>query len=156
MELKRINYIGLVTVAVSLISLLILVSVSVQYGEVTHSLCGAPYCSSISHIPPQSYFGSGILLAMTGVGIYLALNKNVTNQPIPKSQINKSIKTLQGEEKQVFDYIVKNEGSSFQGDLINKTGFSKVKVSRVLDKLETKGLIERRRHGMSNFIVLKS
>jgi uncharacterized membrane protein len=32
---------------------------------------------------------------------------------------------------------------------------TKVKVSRILDSLETKNLLERRRRGMSNVVVLK-
>jgi uncharacterized membrane protein len=43
----------------------------------------------------------------------------------------------------------------FQAELIEKTDFNKVKVSRILDKLEGKGLIERRRRGMTNLVLLK-
>ena len=39
--------------------------------------------------------------------------------------------------------------------LMGKTDFSKVKVTRLLDKLEAKNLIERRRRGMTNAVVLK-
>jgi uncharacterized membrane protein len=32
---------------------------------------------------------------------------------------------------------------------------NKVTVSRTLDKMEMMGVIERRRHGMSNLVILK-
>ena len=43
----------------------------------------------------------------------------------------------------------------FQADLIEKLNLGKVKVSRILDRLENKNLIERKRRGMNNLIVLK-
>ena len=62
---------------------------------------------------------------------------------------------MQSDEKKVFDVLIKGDGSVFQNDLTKSTSYSKVKVSRILDRLETKGLIERRRRGMSNIVVLK-
>ena len=47
------------------------------------------------------------------------------------------------------------QGTIFQPDLADKTGFSKVKVTRILDRLEGKQLIERKRRGMTNVVVLK-
>ena len=35
------------------------------------------------------------------------------------------------------------------------TGFGKVKITRVIDRLEGKNLIERRRRGMTNVVVFK-
>jgi uncharacterized membrane protein len=65
------------------------------------------------------------------------------------------LKSLQDDERKVYDLIVNAEGFMFQNDLIEKTGYSKVKVSRILDKLEMKGIVERRRRGMANIVVLK-
>ena len=53
------------------------------------------------------------------------------------------------------EVLLREEGSVYQSDLIKETKLTKVKVSRVLDKLEGKGLIERKRRGMTNIIVLK-
>jgi uncharacterized membrane protein len=41
-------------------------------------------------------------------------------------------------------------GESLQKDLIEKTKMSNAKVTRVLDRLEDKGLIVKERHGMTN------
>ncbi|MCD6411533.1 MAG: MarR family transcriptional regulator [Thermoplasmata archaeon] len=38
---------------------------------------------------------------------------------------------------------------------MKKTGISKASVSRALDLLESKGLVERRRRGMGNIVLLK-
>jgi len=62
---------------------------------------------------------------------------------------------LNDDEKLVFDKIIESEGTIFQSDLVDKTKFTKVKVTRLLDKLEGKGLIERKRRGMTNVVILK-
>ena len=43
----------------------------------------------------------------------------------------------------------------FQSDLVEKSEFPKAKVSRILDKMEARGLLERKRRGMANAVVLK-
>ena len=51
--------------------------------------------------------------------------------------------------------ILENKGSIYQSELVNKTGFNKVKVTRILDSLESQNLIERKRRGMTNIVILK-
>ena len=43
----------------------------------------------------------------------------------------------------------------YQSSLMKETGFSKVKTTRVLDRLETKKILERKRRGMTNLVVLR-
>lgn len=62
---------------------------------------------------------------------------------------------LTSEERFIWNILKKNNGTLLQARLILLSGLSKVKVTRILDKLETKGLIERRRVGMSNVVILK-
>ena len=59
------------------------------------------------------------------------------------------------EEKRLYNIIKDKDGSAYQSDLVKETDFSKVKITRVLDKLEHKGIIERKRRGMTNIVVLK-
>jgi len=65
------------------------------------------------------------------------------------------LSSLDSEEKRAYDIIKDKGGSVFQSDIIRETGFTKVKVSRILDKLENRGVLERKRRGMANIIVLK-
>ncbi len=65
------------------------------------------------------------------------------------------LKTLEGKEKEVYMILIQNNGVMLQKELLEKTGFPKSTLSVVLDRLEAKGLIERRRRGMSNIVVLK-
>ncbi|MBI4983154.1 MarR family transcriptional regulator [Candidatus Woesearchaeota archaeon] len=51
--------------------------------------------------------------------------------------------------------VLREQGSAYQSDLIKETRLTKVKVTRILDKLEGRGLIERKRRGMTNIVILK-
>ncbi len=59
------------------------------------------------------------------------------------------------EGRKLYDLIGGAGGAIFQSELVDKSGFSKVKVSRILDRLEGRGLLERRRRGMTNIVLLK-
>jgi uncharacterized membrane protein len=61
---------------------------------------------------------------------------------------------LEGDEKILFRKIVDNDGL-LQRELILDTDFSEPKVSRLLDRLERRGLIIRKRDGMGNRVMLK-
>lgn len=74
---------------------------------------------------------------------------------IKTMKLKRAIKSLKNDEKRIYNIIVSSDGSVLQGDLVRKTGYSKVKVSRILDRLEAKGIVERRRRGMVNVVILK-
>jgi uncharacterized membrane protein len=59
------------------------------------------------------------------------------------------------DEKRIVSLIIDEGGTIFQSQLVDRSGYSKTKVSLILDRLEAKKILERKRHGMSNAIVLK-
>lgn len=61
---------------------------------------------------------------------------------------------VSGEEKKIYELLKK--GSISQNDLIKETGITKVKMTRILNRLEKKGLIERKRAGAGNVVELKT
>ena len=74
--------------------------------------------------------------------------------PENKSAAMVAADILDGDEKILFQKIVDNDGL-LQRELILNTEFSEPKVSRLLDKLERRGLIIRKRDGMGNRVMLK-
>lgn len=72
-----------------------------------------------------------------------------------KNAVRIAANLLDGDEKTLFQNIIDNDGI-LQRELIQKTGFSEPKVSRLLDKVERRGLIIRQRDGMGNRIFLKN
>lgn len=65
-----------------------------------------------------------------------------------------SLRLLDEDERRVLELVRARGGDVPQGDLVPLSGYSKAKVSRVLDRLEGKGLVVRLRRGMTNQVVL--
>ncbi len=72
-------------------------------------------------------------------------------EPVPEPTL---IKLLEEDERRMYLEIREHGGEMLQRDLVALGTFSKAKVTRVLDKLETKGLVVRERHGMTNRVRL--
>lgn len=61
---------------------------------------------------------------------------------------------LPEDERAVYRLLLREGGQVLQKDLRQLVSFSGPKVSRVLDRLERKGLVVRERHGMTNRVRL--
>lgn len=62
---------------------------------------------------------------------------------------------LTNEEKIVYDELVRRDGEATQKQLSTTTGFSPVKIYRVIQRLEGKGIVKSYPFGMTNKIILK-
>lgn len=67
----------------------------------------------------------------------------------------KILDSLRQDERKIYELILNNDGVIFQSKLVEISGMPKSTVSLILDRLEAKGLVERRRRGMSNIVILK-
>ncbi len=104
--------------------------------------------------------GVTIVVALIGVFlIFFGRDEKIITKVVRKKEKKKDyssvLRKLKGEEKEVLKPVIDSGGSVFQSELVEKTGFTKVKVTRILDKLEGKRIIERRRRGMTNIVLLK-
>lgn len=103
--------------------------------------------------------GASILLGASGAYLLLIKypNKSSTSEMIEsrKAEWRQIAKTLKSNERIVYEAIIESEGIIDQSELTSKTGLSKATVSRVLDLLESKGLVEKKRRGMRNTVILK-
>ncbi|MBI2130973.1 MarR family transcriptional regulator [Candidatus Woesearchaeota archaeon] len=99
-----------------------------------------------------SFGFAALILAM---GIYFSFFSKIPLPEPKKEYANIDASKLDEEEKSICDKLKENNGSMYQSDLIKQTGYTKVKMTRLLDKLESKGILERKRRGMTNIAVLK-
>jgi uncharacterized membrane protein len=75
--------------------------------------------------------------------------------PAPSSEVEAAVvKLLDEDEKLLYTRLRAAEGAVLQRDIVGWGTFSAAKVSRLLDRLETKGLVVRERHGMTNRVRL--
>ena len=105
-----------------------------------------------SDLPWLITMGFSISILLLVGGIFLIL---YPWQKGDKKRKKASMIPMEEDEKKVFALLSENNGSMYQSDLIKQTGFSKVKITRVLDKMATKEIIDRQRRGMTNIVVLK-
>jgi hypothetical protein len=61
---------------------------------------------------------------------------------------------LADNEEVIYQTILEADGVLAQSDIVERTDLSKATVSRTLDSLETKNLVERKRRGMGNVVML--
>ena len=62
---------------------------------------------------------------------------------------------LRNGEKEIYEVVLESDGVVEQSTIVEETDLSKSHVSRKLDVLESKKLVERKRRGMGNVVVLK-
>ena len=60
------------------------------------------------------------------------------------------LEALSKDEVELYEMIADAGGELLQMNIVASGVFSKAKVTRLLDKLESKGLVVRERHGMTN------
>ncbi|HPR41792.1 MAG TPA: MarR family transcriptional regulator [Candidatus Methanofastidiosa archaeon] len=63
--------------------------------------------------------------------------------------------SLGEQEAMIYDLLISSDGIILQSDIVSALNISKSTVSRILDLLESRGLVEKRRRGMGNVIMLK-
>ena len=69
-------------------------------------------------------------------------------------RVNAILKVLTGPRRKVFEIIIEKGGEILQKDLCLESGYSKAKISRTLQELEVRNVIERRQYGNTKKIVL--
>ena len=116
-------------------------------------------CEMYDSVTKQTYFAFSIVGLLVVVSLFLIFSKPEREVIIRKIREKKLVKhvdlsSYRSEEKQVYN-LVKDNNAMFQADLIERTGFTKATMTRIIDKLEGHGLVERKRRGMTNVVVLK-
>lgn len=159
---------------------ILIIGIAVVFGFVVFSFNQAlldAIGASCSHGPSCSMWGSiefqtnaslAIIAFIVLIGIYLIFFskeekivmkiKRISEQKKPKitkDAYRKILGGLNNEEKTVLEKIIESNGYLPQRDLMDATNLNKVKITRILDRLEGRGIIERKRRGMSNIILLK-
>lgn len=152
------KFIGIVLVTIAIVLTLIFISFTLKLQEHNAASCSCiqegKSCSMQQGLPWQSSLGFLFVLALAALGIYLLIKKE-EKEPKPQAFAKKISGQLDKDEKKIYQLVIDAQGTIFQSELVEKSGFDKVKVTRILDKLEGKQLIERRRRGMTNVVILR-
>lgn len=160
MQIKHLGWI-MICIALVLVGIVFLFKSSLeQYLYTTCPLLhdtGATECPATKTLNQQAYLAYFLVSVIAMIGIVLATikpEKLIVIKRVKEKKEEIDTKDFSSEEKQILNIIVK-EKTMFQADLIEKTQMNKAKVTRILDKLENKNIIERKRRGLTNIVVLK-
>jgi uncharacterized membrane protein len=167
--------VGIVIIGIALLIGFIILAFNRAMTDIVNTSCShGASCPMWGTINFQTNVSIGVMVFVILVGIFLiffakdekeriietkvetkVIKEQVKPKKITKENYEKIMKDLNADEKIVLEKIIEAEGTIFQSDLVEKSGFTKVKVTRMLDKLEGKGVIERKRRGMTNVVILK-
>ena len=87
---------------------------------------------------------------------------SLENAPVEESQPSRVnidptevlLRALEGDERKAVELIASKGGRILQNELVNSLDFSKAKVSRVLMSLERRGIITKKKYGLTNCISI--
>jgi hypothetical protein len=106
-------------------------------------------------IAAASAFTAGVCAVCLALGVgEVAQEVSAPNVKVDLSRILDGVEDE--DEKVIIGLVVEAGGSAFQSDLVERSGFSKGKVSLVLDRLEARGIVQRKRSGMTNLVVINN
>ena len=162
----RNKNVGFLIIGISIVMAIIVYIFNKGLRDITSAACTmGPECSMYGAITIQTWVSLALAGLISVIGLFLVLSKEHEKIVVkkikssaelkPKKFSKKSLAKLNKEEAKVMNLLLANKGSLFQSELVEKTGFNKVKITRILDSLEGQGLIERRRRGMTNIVLMK-
>ena len=74
---------------------------------------------------------------------------------ISRIQMDKLLKVLPPDERTIISIIMNNNKTIEQNRLVALSGYSKVKISRLISELEERGTIRKKNLGNTNLIMLE-
>jgi uncharacterized membrane protein len=115
-------------------------------------------CGMYRDVNIQTWMSLAIIIVILVIGIVIMFSKPKERIIVKKIKERKKKLNLEGldkSEREIIKILQDEDGAIFQASLKEKLDIGKVKMTRMLDKLEAKQLIERKRRGMNNVVVLK-
>ncbi len=154
------KHVGFLVIGIAILLFFIVLSFNNALETIVNTSCDhGTSCPMQVTLKTQEKISYGLMGLLVLFGSFLAFfmkEEGVKTTKLSHVKKKKLISGLNEEEKKLIDLIQLKEGSIYQSDLIKESGMNKVKVSRILDRLEGKGLIDRKRRGMTNIVILDS
>lgn len=153
----RNKEVGYIILGISIILFGIIWLFNYGVANIINATCEmGPTCSMYKTLSIQTWISILIALVVFIVGLVLIFSKE-REKIVVRKEKKKTIDTskLDSVEKSVVKILQNENGAVFQSSLMEKLNVGKVGITRLLDKLEAKQIIERKRRGMNNIVVLK-
>lgn len=157
MENKQV---GLLVIGIAVVmAIIVLLFNSVLKDAIGLTCSHGPTCEMYTNVNIQTWISLSIVAVILIIGFVIMYTKPKERIIIKKIQEKKkklNLKGLDKKEKELVEILQKENGAMFQKTLMEKLEIGKVGMTRLLDKLEAKQIIERKRRGMNNIVVLRN
>ncbi len=159
----QIRHIGLIMIGISIVLIGIVFLFKTSLEDYIYTTCpllhntDATECPATRTLNQQAYLAYFLVSVIAIIGLILAIikpEKIIVIKKVKDKKVEIDTKEFSKEEKNII-ILLSKEKTMFQADLIEKTQMSKAKITRILDKLENKNIIERKRRGLTNIVVFK-
>lgn len=162
--------VGIIIVAIAALMAFIIYSFNQGMTQIVNTSCShGTSCPMWGTIEFQTNMSIGITAFVALIGMYLVffgeeerivtkilrIHPQVGTKKPSMAGYRGAMAKLAADERKVLGRVIDAGGDVLQSELVVATGLNKVKVTRILDRLEGMGLVERRRRGMANAVVLK-
>lgn len=156
MENKQV---GLLIIGISVVVGIIVLIFNLTLKNIVNASCShGSSCSMYSTMNAQLWISLSLALIILIIGLVIMFSKpkeRIIVKTLKEKKKKLNLEGLDSQEKKVIEMLQSENGTIFQASLMEKMEIGKVGMTRLLDKLEAKQLIERKRRGMNNVIVLK-
>ena len=152
---------GFLIIATSIVIAILVLIFNIALKDIIGATCShGASCGMYDSVKIQTWIGITMAALVFIIGLFLVLTKESEKIVIKRVKERQKTKKLDltgldKDEKAVINLLQDENGAIFQRTLMEKLEIGKVKVTRLLDKLEAKQFIERKRRGMNNIVVLK-
>jgi short subunit fatty acids transporter len=162
----RNRIVGFVVLGIAALIGFIIFTFNRALTDIVNTACEhGPACPMWGTIRFQTNVGIGIMVLVALVALYMIffakekIEQTVVKQEIKAKEVKKEhyeevLNKLNDDERKILELVIDSKGTIFQSALVEQSGFTKVKVTRLLDTLEGRKLIERKRRGMTNVVIL--
>lgn len=155
MENKNVGWL-IIGIGVVIVIMVLIFNSTLKELATTSCGCGGS-CAMSDTVSVQTLISLCIAALIIIIGVFLILTKPKEKIIVKKIREKKKKIDMGGlnkKEKETIELLQKENKVMFQSELMEKLEIGKVGMTRLLDKLEAKQLIERKRRGMNNVVVL--
>jgi uncharacterized membrane protein len=158
-KMKNRN-VGFLVIGIAVVIGVIILIFNYGLKDMLSQSCGhGTSCTMYDSIATQTQMSLAIAGLVLIIGIFLVFSKEEKEIIIKKIKEKAKKKKLDlvglnPVEREAIKILQHEKGAIFQRTLMEKLEVGKIKMTRLLDKLETRQLVERKRRGMNNIVVL--
>jgi uncharacterized membrane protein len=154
------KHVGMLIIGIALVVGILVLIFNFSLKTISEMSCShGPECTMYDTMNAQLWISLSIVLIILIIGIVIMLTKpkeKLVVKTLHETKKKLNLNGLDKNEKEVVKILQDENGAIFQKTLMEKLEIGKVGITRLLDKLEAKQLIERKRRGMNNIVVLKN